>query len=92
MSETHDIMHFKPPVSIDKNDATTQKRPVMVRNVKTASRLMGRILLEIQKDQIGGEKAKLLIYGLSHFVNIHRDHVLEGRVEALENSLKRCEK
>jgi hypothetical protein len=50
------------------------QRPIRVRDVKTASRLMGKIILQIQRDEINHDKAKLLIYALGAYVNISKQN------------------
>lgn len=68
-------------------------RPVMVRDVRTAKRLLGKIILQIQRGQILSETARLLTYCLSTYVSICKDHEFEDRLEEIEKQvLKRMKK
>lgn len=71
-----------------KNGQTPQMRPIMVRTVKNASRLMGRVLFLIQKNEIDPEQARLLIYGCSKFVEIKKTGELETRLDEMETLIR----
>lgn len=60
-------------------------RPVPVKNVKDASKLLGRLIKHFQEGTVESSFAKTLCYLLQTFVNIHAQSSLEERIERLEN-------
>lgn len=64
-----------------------QGRVIRVRSIGTARRLLGKIITEIQKAQIDHETARLLVYCLSVYGSITKDHTLEARIEELEKKI-----
>ena len=63
---------------------TPRPRPVKVRKLKDAKRLLSRLIVQLQAGTIAGQDAKDLCYLLSTFVQIVRDADLEQRIEKLE--------
>jgi len=64
-----------------------RSRPVAVVDIRSAKRLMSRLLIQIQRDIITSEKARLLFYGIQTFTSVIRDSELEQRVVALEEHI-----
>lgn len=67
---------------------STAPRPIKVRNLRSAKRLLSRLITQLQAGQITGQDAKDLTYLLSVFVMLVRDHELEERIESVEAALK----
>ena len=67
---------------------TPGPRPVRVRKLKDAKRLLSRLIVQLQAGTIAGQDAKDLCYLLSTFVQIVRDGELETRIERLERQAK----
>lgn len=63
---------------------TPTNRPVRVRNVQTAKRCLGNIIMQVQKGEVLNETARLLTYCLSVYVSICKDGEFEARIAALE--------
>jgi hypothetical protein len=68
---------------------TPAKRPIKVRDVRTAKRLLSNIILQVQKNEILSETARLLVYCLSTYVSICKDSDFETRLVTIEGSLKK---
>jgi len=58
--------------------------PIKVNNVKTAKRLLSRLIYQLQAGDIHGQKAKDLCYLLSVYIQIFTQSELEDRINALE--------
>jgi len=59
-------------------------RPVKVRTLKDAKRLLSRIIIQLQAGTIKGQDAKDLCYLISTFIQLVRDYELEERIKKLE--------
>lgn len=64
------------------------RKPVVVRDARSAKRLLGRLIVALQKREITGCEAKDLCYLLSVYVQIHRESDLEERIVKLERDQK----
>jgi len=64
-------------------------RPVRVRKVDDARRLLSRLILEFQKGSIGGQAAKDLCYLVISYVNVAVQTDLESRLSKLEEGYRR---
>lgn len=53
-------------------------KPIIVKDINSSRRLFTRVLTAIQNGTIADTKAKLLIYGLSTFVNNYKDMNIEN--------------
>ncbi len=63
---------------------SVMEKPVRVKNLKDAKKLLGRLLVAFQRGEIGGRDAKDLAYLLSVWVQIVKDVELEERLKNLE--------
>jgi hypothetical protein len=64
-------------------------RPIKIKTIADAQRLLSRLIFDLQKGQVGGRLAKDLCYLLINYVQISRDTVIEARVEAIEMQLSK---
>jgi len=62
-------------------------KPIKVTNTKAAKRLLGRIILCFQKNEIADAQAKTLSYLLSVYCEIGYKQDLEDRVKNLEEKV-----
>ncbi|NLT52747.1 MAG: hypothetical protein GXX85_17725 [Ignavibacteria bacterium] len=60
--------------------------PIKVNNVKTAKRLLSRLIYDLQDNSINGQKAKDLCYLLSVFIQVFNQSELEERINKLEKA------
>jgi hypothetical protein len=67
---------------------TPPLRPVKVRTLRDAKRLLSRTITQLQAGTVTGQAAKDLTYLLSVFVQLVRDYELEERIEKLEGKNK----
>jgi hypothetical protein len=72
--------------NVDTPGGTKTNRPVRVRDVKTAKRCLGNIIMQVQKGEVLNETARLLTYCLSVYVSICKDGEFEARLLALEKT------
>jgi len=63
-------------------------RPVKVRSLKDAKRLLSRLIVQLQSGQVTGQAAKDLTYLLSVFLQLVRDHELEQRIKRIEQTME----
>jgi hypothetical protein len=65
------------------------KRPVRVRDVRSARKVLSRIILELQRgpaERDTRDTYRLLVYSLSVFAQMYQDAELEERICGLENA------
>lgn len=67
---------------------TPPLRPVKVRSLKDAKRLLSRLIVQLQSGQVTGQAAKDLTYLLSVFLQLVRDHELEQRIKRIEQTME----
>ncbi len=60
------------------------KKPIEVRNLRTAKRLLSRIITAFQRNEIEDSRAKTLAYLLVSYVSLTRDYEFEERISKLE--------
>lgn len=63
-------------------------RAFRVRDIKSALRLIARVLFMAQKGEIQNADAKLILYGCQVYATTVKDSLLELRVAALEDNIK----
>lgn len=61
--------------------------PIKVTNLKSAKRLLSKLIYELQFKRIDSQAAKDLTYLLVSFVNIFKNYELEKRLEELESKI-----
>jgi len=61
--------------------------PIKVNNLKSAKRLLSRLIYELQAGTIESQIAKDLTYLLTSYVNVFKQHEFEQRLEELEKKL-----
>ena len=66
------------------NNVTLLDKPVRIRKLKDAKRLLSRLIHEFQKGTINNRDAKDLCYLIVSFVQIAKDVDLEERINQLE--------
>lgn len=59
-----------------------------VKDLKSAKRLLGRLISKFISGDIKNQDAKDLAYLLSIFVSIEKDSVIEERIKSLEEKIK----
>ena len=64
-----------------------KEKPIRVRNLKDAKKLIGRLLVAFQREEIDGRNAKDLAYLLTVFIQIVKDVELDERLTKLENNI-----
>lgn len=62
-------------------------RPVKIRGVKDAKRLLSRLIYELQQGIVSGRDAKDLCYLLNSYVQITKETEFEERLKALEEKM-----
>jgi hypothetical protein len=62
-------------------------RPVRVRDLRGAKRLLSRLISQLQRGEVESAYAKDITYLLSVFIGLVRGHELEDRVRKLESGL-----
>jgi hypothetical protein len=67
-------------------------RPVRIRDVQSAKRLLSRVIMQIQRGEVEDGKARLLTYCLSVYVGICKDNDFEIRLKAIEEALGKVKK
>jgi hypothetical protein len=73
--------------NVKKDDPALPSRPIRVRQVKDAARLLGRVLMQLQKDEISDTKAKTISYVCNSYIKSCEVSTLETRIGALEANL-----
>jgi hypothetical protein len=71
------------PLQKYKNKAVTEgytPKPIKVTNLKTAKRLLSKLIYDLQINQIDSKLAKDLTYLVSVFVNIYKESDLETKI------------
>ena len=76
------------PAVMGSTPSALERKPIVVRDARSAKRLLGRLIVAMQKREILRSEAKDLCYLLSVFVQIHRDSDLEERIVKLEREQK----
>lgn len=76
------------PAVMGSTPSALERKPIVVRDARSAKRLLGRLIVAMQKREVLGSEAKDLCYLLSVFVQIHRDSDLEERIVKLEREQK----
>lgn len=66
----------------------SSKRPIKVKDLKSARRLLSRLIIELQADSIESRKAKDLTYLVNSYVQIFKDSQLEARISELEAKIE----
>ncbi|MCX6141989.1 MAG: hypothetical protein NTZ35_02095 [Ignavibacteriales bacterium] len=61
-----------------------KEKPIKVKNLRDAKKLLSRILVAFQRGELEGREAKDLAYLLSVWVQIVKDADLEERIRLLE--------
>lgn len=74
--------------SAEKEGGYPSARPIRVKNINDARRLLSRLIYQLQVEQIEGRQAKDLTYLLISYVSITRDSDLEQRLAAIEEKIK----
>lgn len=75
----------------DGNNAGTPPgamRPVFVRDIRGAKRLLGRLIVQFQRGTVDSQKARTMAYLLSTFCEICNHSDIEGRIKLLEERVK----
>ena len=62
-------------------------RPIRIKKIDDARRLLSRLILALQKKQIAGRDAKDLCYIVVSYVNVASETDLEKRVEEIEKQI-----
>ena len=62
-------------------------RPVRVNTLRSAKRLLSRLITQLQAGTIEGREAKDMCYLLSTFIVLVRDFDLEERVKKIEETM-----
>ncbi len=65
-----------------------KEKPVRVRNLKDAKKLLGRLLVGFQRGEIQGEDARTLCHIISTYIQLVKDVELEARIAELEGRVK----
>lgn len=63
-------------------------KPLKIRNIKSALRLLGRVLYQAQRHEIDLNEARLIVYACSIYAGIVKDGVFEERLNKIETDLK----
>lgn len=63
-------------------------RVIRVNDLKSAKRLLSKLILELQQGITDSQKCKDLCYLLTSYVNIHKVYEVETRIIDLETRLK----
>jgi len=61
-----------------------EEKPIRVRNLKDAKKLLGRLLVAFQRKEVDNRDAKDLAYLVSVYVQVLKDAELEQRIAKLE--------
>lgn len=64
-------------------------RPIRVRSIKHAKRLLSRIITDFQRGEVSDQNAKTLCYLLISYVTITRDYDFEQRITKIENTMRK---
>jgi hypothetical protein len=70
----------------EKRGASGNLRPVRVTDLKGATRLLARVLFQLQKEDISESKAKTISYVCNSYIKAFELSEVEKRVLALEQS------
>lgn len=62
--------------------------PIKVTNLKSAKRLLSRLIYELQKGTIENQTSKDLCYLLVSYVNVFKSYELEKRIDELEEKVQ----
>ncbi len=73
--------------TIDNTNLTGSYIPIKVNNLKSARRLLSRLIHQLQTGEVENKTAKDLTYLLISFVNVFKAHEFEQRLEALEKKI-----
>ncbi len=65
-----------------------KERPVRVRSLKDAKKLLARLLVGFQRGEIQGEDARTLCHIISTYIQLVKDLDLEARIVELEERVK----
>lgn len=65
---------------------------VDVRNIKTALRMLSKVIRQLQLGTINDTRAKTLIYALVSYKDIYRESEFEERIKKIETKIKAEEK
>ena len=90
MAETKQIERLEVPkvLTLRRNTANSprslKEKPIRVKNLRDAKKLLARLLVAFQRQELDGREAKDLAYLLSVFVQIVKDADIEERVRLLE--------
>jgi len=90
MAETKQIERLEVPkvLTLRRNTANSprslKEKPIRVKNLRDAKKLLARLLVAFQRQELDGRKAKDLAYLLSVYVSIVKDSDLEERLRILE--------
>lgn len=69
------------------NQSTLLTKPVKIRHLKDAKRLLSKLITEFQKGTIKSREAKDLCYLVISYVQIAKDVDIEDRLKVLEDNL-----
>jgi len=69
------------------NQRYTPSAPIKVTNLKTAKRLLSRLIYDLQPGAVDNQTAKDLTYLLTSYVNIFKTMELQERIEQLEKNI-----
>ena len=90
MTETKQIERLEVPKVLtlrrnpDNSPRSLKEKPIKVKNLRDAKKLLARILVAFQRDELAVRQAKDLAYLLSVYVSIVKDSDLEERLRILE--------
>ena len=63
------------------------KRPVVIKSIKDARRLLSRLITGLQQQTVSGDVVKTLVYVLQAYVQTARLTDVEERLDALEKGV-----
>jgi hypothetical protein len=87
VSEVPKVLSLRRPAR--NTPISLREKPLRVRSLRDAKKLLARILVAFQRGEMGGRDAKDLAYLLSVWVQIAKDVELEERLVMLENHFGR---
>jgi len=73
--------------TIDNKNLTGGYIPIKVNNLKSARRLLSRLIYQLQTGEVKNQTAKDLTYLLISYVNVFKAYEFEQRLEKLESKL-----
>ncbi len=68
-----------------KSPVPLKEEPIRVKNLKDAKKLLSRLLVSFQREEVDSRQAKDLAYLISVFIQAVKDAELEERIKVLED-------